>query len=123
MFPASYSDVYSMNSPLHIGRGVHIAVAVDEADIQSLLDEPVFILVTDLHDAAILRPCSEADLVVSQRFGPLTHAVRLVISVSSLTFIPVSFRSLGGCDAVSVHACSCAGFPIPCLGRFPWFLL
>ena len=64
-----------------------------------------------------------ADPVVIQRFGPFAHAVRLVISVSPLMFIPVSFRSLGGCDAVSVHACSCAGFPIPCLGRFPWFLL
>lgn len=38
-------------------------------------------------------------------------------------FIPVSFRSLNGCDAVSVHTRSCAGCPIPCLGRFPWFLL
>lgn len=77
-----------------------------------------------LHDADILRHCARrADLVVIQRFGPFAHAVRLVISVSPLMFIPVSFRSLGGCDAVSVHACSCAGFPIPCLGRFPWFLL
>lgn len=58
-----------------------------------------------------------------QRSDPFAHAVRMVISVSSVMFVPVSFRSLSGCDAVSVRTSSCAGFPISCLGRFPWFLL